>query len=293
VTIDPVIADENAEAIAAWDGPLYDRFVRFRNLVTTGLGAHGEQALRLYPPLPGERVLDVGCGFGDTSQRIAELVGPEGEVVGVDAAARFIETARHEASDAGVGNVRFEVADVQTDPLGGPYDLAFSRFGTMFFASPVAALRNLGSALAPGGRLVMVVWRRRTDNEWLYRGQTIVEQIVSKPEEYDEPTCGPGPFSMADGDTTSEVLLHAGFDGVALHRHDEPITIGADLDEAIDMLMALGPAGEILRLQGNRAAHMHEEVRQALRAGLSDMVTPEGVRGMASTWIVKATKRRK
>jgi hypothetical protein len=98
---------------------------------------------------------------------------------------------------------------------------------------------------------------------------------------------------MADGDTTSEVLLHAGFDGVALHRHDEPITIGADLDEAIDMLMALGPAGEILRLQGNRAAHMHEEVRQALRAGLSDMVTPEGVRGMASTWIVKATKRRK
>jgi ubiquinone/menaquinone biosynthesis C-methylase UbiE len=293
VTIDPVIADENAEAIAAWDGPLYDRFVRFRNLVTTGLGAHGEQALRLYPPLPGERVLDVGCGFGDTSQRIAELVGPEGEVVGVDAAARFIETARHEASDAGVGNVRFEVADVQTDPLGGPYDLAFSRFGTMFFASPVAALRNIGSALAPGGRLVMVVWRRRTDNEWLYRGQTIVEQIVSKPEEYDEPTCGPGPFSMADGDTTSEVLLHAGFDGVALHRHDEPITIGADLDEAIDMLMALGPAGEILRLQGNRAAHMHEEVRQALRAGLSDMVTPEGVRGMASTWIVKATKRRK
>jgi ubiquinone/menaquinone biosynthesis C-methylase UbiE len=293
MTADPVIADENAEAIAAWDGPLYDRFVRFRNLVTTGLGAHGEEALRLYPPLPGERALDIGCGFGDTSQRIAELVGPDGEVVGVDAAARFIETARQEASEAQVGNVRFELADVQTDPLGGPYDLAFSRFGTMFFASPVAALRNVCEALAPGGRLVMVVWRQRTDNDWLYRGQTIVEQIVSRPEEYDEPTCGPGPFSMAGADTTSEILLHAGFEGIALHRNDEPITIGADIDEAIEMLMALGPAGEILRLQGDRAAHLHVKVHEALRTGLSDMVTPEGVRGMASTWIVKATKKRK
>jgi ubiquinone/menaquinone biosynthesis C-methylase UbiE len=293
MTTDPIAVDENAEAIAAWDGPLYDRFVRFRDLVTTGLAAHGEAALRLYPPLPGERVLDIGCGFGDTTQRIAGLVGPDGEVLGVDAASRFIETARDEAAEAEVHNVRFEVADVQSEPLGGPYDLAFSRFGTMFFASPVAALRNVGAALTPGGRLVMVVWRQRTDNDWLYRGQTIVEGIVSRPEEYDEPTCGPGPFSMAGADTTSEILIHAGFEDIALHRHDEPITIGADIDEAIEMLMALGPAGEILRLQGDRAAHLHGQVHEALRAGLSDMVTPEGVRGMASTWIVKATKKRK
>src|SRR5947209_18905764 len=76
----------NAEAIAAWDGPLYDRFVRFRDIVITGLGAHGEAALELVPPRTGERVLDVGCGFGDTTQRTAELVGPTGEAVGVDAA---------------------------------------------------------------------------------------------------------------------------------------------------------------------------------------------------------------
>ena len=292
MTTDPITVDENAEAITAWDGPLYDWFVRFRDLVTVGLGAHGEHALRLYPPRRGQRVLDIGCGFGDTSQRIAALVGADGGVVGVDAAPRFIETARRE-SEAGLRNVRFEVADVQTDELGGPFDVAFSRFGTMFFANPVAALRNVGSALAPGGRLVMVVWRRRTDNDWLYRGQTIVEKIVSRPEEYDEPTCGPGPFSMADGDTVSEILLHAGFGEVALHRHDEPITIGADVDEAVDMLMALGPAGEILRLQGDRAAHLHGKVHEALRAGLADMVTPEGVRGMASTWIVAATNQRK
>ena len=87
-------AAANEEAIEAWDGPLYERFVRFRDVITTGLGMHGEEALRLNPPRPGERVLDIGCGFGDTAQRIAELVGPEGRVLGVDVSPRFIETAK-------------------------------------------------------------------------------------------------------------------------------------------------------------------------------------------------------
>jgi ubiquinone/menaquinone biosynthesis C-methylase UbiE len=279
----------NSEAIAAWDGPLYDRFVEFREIVTTGLGAHGEQALRLYPPQPGQRVLDIGCGFGDTTQRIAGLVGPEGSVVGVDAAARFIETARREARGAGIANAEFAVADVQGSVPGGPYELAFSRFGTMFFANPVVALRNVRDVLVPGGRLAIVVWRRRIDNEWIHRGQEIVEQIVSRPDEYDEPTCGPGPFSMADADTTSDILRHAGYMNIVLHRCDKAITIGADIDEAIEFLMALGPAGEILRLQGDRAAHLHDRVREALAGGLADLVTPGGVIGQASTWIVSAT----
>src|SRR5947208_7463521 len=112
----------NAEAIQAWDGPLYDRFVRFREIVTSGLGAHGEAALSLVPPQPGQRVLDVGCGFGDTTQRIAGLVGPDGEAVGVDAAERFIDTATREASEAGVANARFMVSDVQTTGFDDPFD---------------------------------------------------------------------------------------------------------------------------------------------------------------------------
>ena len=188
----------NAEAIQAWDGPLFDRFVKFRHIVTTGLGAHGNEALRLHPPQEGQRVLDVGCGFGDTTQQIAALVGPSGEATGVDAAHNFIEAATREAEEAGVENASFFVADVQTDPLGGPYDAAFSRMGTMFFISPVAALRNVCKSLVPGGQLTSVVWRRREDNHWLHRAQQIVEEIVQRPEEYDEPTCGPGPFSMAN-----------------------------------------------------------------------------------------------
>lgn len=86
-------AGANREAIAAWDGPLYDRFVRFRHIVTGGLAIHGEEALRRYPPTPGRRVLDIGCGFGDTTRQIAGLVGPGGTAVGVDAAPRFVATA--------------------------------------------------------------------------------------------------------------------------------------------------------------------------------------------------------
>jgi SAM-dependent methyltransferase len=278
----------NTEAITAWDGPLYERFVRFRYVLTTGLGAHGERALRLYPPESGQRVLDIGCGFGDTTQRIAELVGPGGEAVGVDAAQRFVDTASAEAAEAGIANARFEAVDVQASVPGGPYDVAFSRFGTMFFANPVVALRNVREALVPGGHLTMVVWRRRIDNDWLYRAQTIVEAIVERPEEYDEPTCGPGPFSMANADTVTDILRHAGYDDVVLHRCDLPILVGRDVDEAIDLAMALGPGGEILRLAGDRASHLHGEVRQALRDGLAEFARADGLWAQASTWIVSA-----
>jgi ubiquinone/menaquinone biosynthesis C-methylase UbiE len=280
----------NDEAIRAWDGPLYDRFVRFRETVTTGLGAHGEEALRLHPPAPGQRVLDIGCGFGDTTQRLAELVGPSGEVVGVDAAPRFIEDAVRETDQAGIANAHFLVADVQ-EGLGETrdFDVAFSRFGTMFFASPVAAMRNVHQALVPGGKLVMVVWRRRIDNDWLYRAQTIVERIVERPEEYDEPTCGPGPFSMADADTTSEILDLAGFGDIAFRRCDLPISVGKNLEEALDLVMALGPAGEILRLAGDRAAHLHGQVEAALREGLAEFDRGGELVAPASTWIVTAS----
>jgi hypothetical protein len=135
----------------------------------------------------------------------------------------------------------------------------------------------------------MVVWRRRLDNDWLYRAQTIVEGIVERPEEYDEPTCGPGPFSMADADTTTDVLRHAGYEEIALRRCDIPMVIGSDADEAIDLVMAIGPAGEVLRLAGDRAAHLHDAVRVALRDGLVEFEGPDGLRAPSSTWIVSAS----
>jgi SAM-dependent methyltransferase len=233
-------------------------------------------------------VLDVGCGFGDTTLRIAGLVGPSGEAFGVDASLRFIEAARQDAQSTGIANVGFAVADVEATVVGEGFDMAFSRMGTMFFANPVAAMGNVRRALIPGGTLVMVVWRAKAENDWVYRAQTITERFVAKPDQYDEPTCGPGPFSMANADTTSGILLSAGFENIALRRCDLPITIGRDLEEAVQLVMSIGPAGEILRLAGEGAAQLHEPVADALREGLADWQGPDGVVAPASTWIVTA-----
>lgn len=282
------MSSANAEAIEAWDGPLFERFVQFRHLLVGGLAVHGDEALRLYPPASGSRVLDVGCGFGDTTQRLAALVGTGGSALGVDASPRFIEAAREDAEQAGAANARFAVVDVETTDFDDRFELAFSRFGTMFFANPVAAMRRVRAALVPGGRLVMVVWRAKVENEWVYRAQTITERFVTKPEDYDEPTCGPGPFSMGNADTTSGILLSAGFEAIMLRRCDLPILMGRDVEEATALVMSLGPAGEILRLAGDRAAHLHEPVAEALHEGLAEWAGPEGVIAPASTWIVSA-----
>jgi SAM-dependent methyltransferase len=280
----------NDVAIEAWNGVLFDRFVRFRQIVTTGLNGHGVAGLRLHPPRPGERALDVGCGFGDTTRQLAGLVGPGGEAVGVDAAERFIDTARREAAEEDIANARFLVADVQECELDGGFDYAFSRFGTMFFANPVVALRNVRRVLVPGGRLCMVVWRRKLDNEWLHRAERVVERFLTRPDSTDEPTCGPGPFSMADADTTTDVLVRAGFEDISLHRCDLEITIGADLDEAVDFVTALGPAGELIRLAGSQADGCRSTMLASLREALAGLEGPDGtgLLAPASSWIVGA-----
>ena len=183
----------------------------------------------------------------------------------------------------------FEAVDVQAVTFPDRYDYAFGRLGTMFFASPVAALRNVRAALVPGGRLNMVVWRRKLDNEWLHRAELIVEQFLDHPEESDEPTCGPGPFSMANADTVSDILVHSGFESIGLTRYDIPIKIGNDLQQAVDVVMAIGPAAEVLRLWGDRVDEIRPKVEAALLEGMADFVTDDGdVVAGSSTWGVSA-----
>jgi ubiquinone/menaquinone biosynthesis C-methylase UbiE len=279
----------NEEAIRAWDGVLFDRFQQFRHLILPGLGEHGEEALRSNPPRPGERALDVGCGFGDSARRIAEMVGPEGEVLGVDAAPRFIEAAVQETEREGIQNARFEVADVEAGVPGEAFDYAFARFGTMFFANPVAAMRNIRQSLVPGGRLCMVVWRRKLDNPWLFKAEVAIEKMIAPEEDSDEPTCGPGPFSMANADTTSDILLSAGYEGMRFQRHDTQMLIGRDLNEATAYVMSLGPAGEAIRLApDDEVERLRAELTEAVRGALAGFEAPDGVRAQMSTWIVSA-----
>ncbi|HKZ12916.1 MAG TPA: class I SAM-dependent methyltransferase [Solirubrobacterales bacterium] len=285
----PDVAPANQEATDAWSGPLFERFVHFRPYVAEGLGAHGEVALAAHPPNPGDRVLDIGFGFGDTTLQLAAMVGEGGgEVVGVDVSEPFVELAREEAAAAGVGNVEYRLGDVQIADLGGPYDFVFSRMGVMFFANPVQALRNIRGAMSPGGRLCVVVWRRKLDNSWVHDAELVVAKYLDHPDQSDEPTCGPGPFSMADADAVSEQLRIAGFEAIELRRCDLPMRMGATLDDAVEMTMAIGPAGEVLRLWGDRADEIRPRIATEIRAALEQYVTERGVEAPASTWIISA-----
>ncbi|HYQ17726.1 MAG TPA: class I SAM-dependent methyltransferase, partial [Polyangiaceae bacterium] len=244
------MSDENDEATRAWNGVLFDKFVRFKPLLTLGLALHGKALLARRPAPAGGRVLDLGCGFGDLTCSLAQsLAASGGRAVGVDVAQNFVEASTRDAVEAGASNAEFFRADVQSDDLRGPYDAAYSRFGTQFFASPVAALRNVKRSLASGGWLSFVVWRKREDNPWLHVPELCVRSLISPEEETaNEPTCGPGPFSMRGADLVSDQLKAAGFEQIGFERHDADICIGRDLEEALAFAMALGPAGEIMRL---------------------------------------------
>ncbi|MES1246489.1 MAG: class I SAM-dependent methyltransferase [Actinomycetota bacterium] len=283
------VAAENLESQEAWDGVLFDRFVQFRDLMLPGLAAHGKTAVLHRPPRRGDRVLDIGCGFGDESSRLAELVGPTGSVLGVDIAPRFIAAAQAAYASE---NVRFETHDVQTTRFEERFDYAFSRFGIMFFANPVAALRNIREALAPDGRFVGVVWRRREDNPWLYVAETTVKPLVPVVDETDEPRCGPGPFFMADTDTTSTIFRNAGFEDISFLRVDHPLRIGRDLDEAVAANFALGPAAEAVRLAGDAASDLRPHLEELLREALRPYESRDGVVLASSTWVISASSSR-
>ena len=284
------MTETNEVVIEAWNTVLFDKFSRFKHLLVGGLSGHSNEALARHPPAPGTRVLDVGCGFGDSTCRLARLVGPQGESVGVDCAPRFIEEARRGAQEAGLDNASFFVADVQSDDLRGPYESAFSRFGTMFFMMPGAAMRNIRMSLHPGGFLTMIVWRRREDNPWLHDAELRVRELVPvvSHDETDAVHCGPGPFSMAGPDMVSDMLRAVGFDRVSFERFDTDICIGKDLDEAIEFAMALGPAGEIIRLAEQEGEKRKPQVIAALRETLDRYTRPEGVWAPSSTWFIRA-----
>lgn len=282
---------DNNEATEAWNTVLFDRFSEFRHIFVTALKLFSDDALAQEPPSASDRVVDLGCGFGDTAQQLARIVEPQGVVTGLDAAPRFVAQAQEEADEAGFDNLEFQVADIQAEVPGGPYEYAFARMGTMFFANPVAAMRNVREAMVPGGKLVMVVWRRKLDNPYMYRSEEIVDKYVPPPDadESDELTCGPGPFSMANADTTTDVLLAAGFERVALRRVDVEIEFGESPEEAVDAAFALGPAAETLRLAGDSADELRPVIAGEIRQLAEEMQRPDGtIAAQGSAWVVTA-----
>jgi ubiquinone/menaquinone biosynthesis C-methylase UbiE len=282
-----IVIESSDEFTAFWNDVLAEKFERFRNILLEGLSYHSAVPLAKLALPAGARAVDVGCGWGDTAIELARKVGPAGEVVGLDCCDAFLDKGRRDAAAQGLANVRFVVADVQAYPFEPEFDFAFSRFGMMFFANPVAAMRNVRSALRPGGTLMFITWRTLADNPWVAMAKQVVSQFLPPPGE-DAQTCGPGPFSMANPDTVTAQLKAAGFTNVSFERIDGPVMIGRDVDQAIEFQLALGPAGEVVREAGALAEQRRGDIEAALRRELARYAGSNGVTMESSSWTICA-----
>jgi ubiquinone/menaquinone biosynthesis C-methylase UbiE len=285
----PEAAVSNDEFTAFWNNVLVDKFERFRNILLDGLSYHSEVPFRTLEIAQGARALDVGCGWGDTAIALARKVGPSGSVLGLDCCDAFLEKGRKDARAAGLANVRFVAADVQTYRFQPDFDFCFSRFGMMFFSNPVVAMRNIRSALKPGGRLMFITWRTIEDNPWVGIPKKLVLNVLPPPGENAQ-TCGPGPFSMASPEVVTAQLRAAGFEDEHFERTDGPVMIGATVEQAMDFQLALGPAGEIFREAGAEAEQRRQEIEDALRTELSHHLKDGKVYMQSSSWAITARK---
>jgi ubiquinone/menaquinone biosynthesis C-methylase UbiE len=279
-------ATPNQEFIDVWNTILAPKFTRFRRVFVDQAQKHSDVALERHPPKKGDRVLDVGCGFGETSIQIAKLVDP-GQVIGLDPARDFVATGRADAAAAGVRNVSFVCEDAQTWRDPEPFDLVFARFGIMFFAQPVVALRNLRAQLRPGGRVLFVVWRTLEENTGFAIAKATARRFLPPPPD-DGQKCGPGPFSMADPETARAQHAAAGFVDVDISPINVTGTFGATLDDAMDIALSLGPAGEIVREAGALGQELLPRITDALREGFAPYVRPGAVDMPMASWCISA-----
>ncbi|GAA2778518.1 class I SAM-dependent methyltransferase [Crossiella cryophila] len=227
----------------------------------------------------GDHVLDVGCGTGQATREAARASG-SGRVLGVDISAPMLARARQLSAAEGLANVTFEEADAQVHafPPAG-FDLCLSRFGTMFFADPVAAFSNIGRALRPGARLVLLVWQGQDRNEW---ATAIRQTITGEPPA--TPT-GRNAFTLADPAVTEGILTAAGFTEIDFADVHEPVYYGPDSATAYDAVLHQLKFQDVLATLDPVAA---ERARERLRATLDAHTTPEGVHFDSRAWLIKA-----
>jgi SAM-dependent methyltransferase len=275
----------NVEQAQAWDGPEGEYWATHQARFDATIRPYHADLMAAVGIAPGERVLDVGCGNGMTSRDAARAAGPGGEVLAVDLSGPMLARAAQQAKDDGLGNIRFEQADAQVYPFdAGAFDAAMSRFGVMFFADPVAAFTNIGSALRSGGRLAMLVWGPVAENEWI----TALREALAVGRDLPAPPPGaPSPFAMADTDFTRRILTDAGLSDIDIARSGHRFLVGSDAGDAYGFMAGLNPVQQMLAdLDEARKA----EALDNLRATIDDHETADGVVFGSSAWVVTALK---
>ena len=277
---------DNSEQIAEWNGALGQRWATMQREIDGIVVPFGDAALKVAAPQPGERVIDIGCGCGDTSIEIARIVGGTGAVLGVDVSQPMLEVARSRGALAGLAHLAFREGDASEAELPASNDLLFSRFGVMFFSQPSAAFSHLRNSLRAGGRCVFVCWRAPRDNAWAMAPLSAARaalRIAPAPADPD----APGPFAFVDEERVRGILSRAGFGAIEVQRFDAAVSLGATPRAAAESSVRLGPLSRFVREVG--VEHL-PIILDAVEHTLAPLAAPDGhVSLNGSTWIVSAT----
>ncbi len=278
----------NSDFIQTWNEILTPKWIHFREVFAANSRANQDAVPDWFMANSGEKVLDVGCSFGESTLNFAKAVGPNGEVLGIDCNESFIEIARHEGQMQ--KNLSYQCCDAQMTFLGeSRFDFCFSRYGVMFFAQHILAFRNFYKALKPGGRLAFIVWRGLSENDCFRVAKDIASKHLPQPGD-DGQSCGPGPFFMFDKERNHSMLAAAGFTEIESQPIDILAPLGGSLDEAVDFQLKVGPMGEIIREAGEEGLVKLPTIEKELRAYLSEFATPEGVHLPTASWATRARK---
>ncbi len=273
----------NHDQIEYWNGLAGQRWVDQQEKIDRALGPFGEAAIERLDPKLGERIIDIGCGSGDTLCAIAQRVGSSGEVTGIDASRPLLERARRRAG-ADV-NVRFVEADASNYAFTPSFAALFSRFGVMFFADPIRAFQNLRGALQPGGRLGFVCWQSLADNAWCAVPLAAARQVLLDAPEGPEPGA-PGPFAFADPRHIKHTLAAAGFTRIEVTSFHAPVVLSREgMDAAIDFTLRVGP---VSRLIAEQPEQIRSSIGQRIRSALAHAATRETVTLDGAAWLVAA-----
>ncbi|AYY14249.1 class I SAM-dependent methyltransferase [Actinobacteria bacterium YIM 96077] len=255
--------------------------MRYADPYDAELRLHNEYLRVAADVRPRHRVLDIGCGTGQTTREAAR-VAVAGRALGVDISAPMLEHARLLSDDEGLRNVSFEQDDAQVHPFpSASFDLCISRFGTMFFADPVAAFTNIRRAMCADARLVLLVWQNRERNEWVNAVRTALTTGTDAPTSFER---GPDAFSLGEPAVTEGILKAAGFTDVGFADVHEPVYYGPDIDTAYDFVLSLREPRELLATMDGATA---ERARQRLRALLAQHDTGD-VFFDSRAWIITA-----
>ena len=272
------MSDANHGQREFWNGQAGMRWVEDQQAMDELLAPLSDVALAAAEARAGERVLDIGCGCGTTTLALSTQTG---HATGVDISEPMIAHARTRAASRHNGDVDFVVADASQWHGDAPYQLAFSRFGVMFFAAPVEAFANIRSNLAADGRLCFICWRSPEDNPWISVAARAAQPFLPETPQ----AAGPDPFAFADQAYVTDLLTKAGFQEPRFALCNKTLRLGVDLDAAMTFLTRIGP---LARVVAELEAGPREQALAAVRDALSNTVTDDGVALPASTWVVTA-----